>query len=106
MGSKYNNQYFSKQYSIYKICKKFWKPQETSPSCRRVADSPRIGTKGDGINNKHLNNNSNNKNMVLSNKFIKGSKNKDKIKNNSSGCKFIRDINKSIINNSKKKNLS
>ena len=88
--SKYNNQYFSKQYSIYKICKKFWKPQETSPSCRIVADSPRIGTKGDGINNKHLNNNSNNKNMVLSNKFIKGSKNKNS-------------INKGIINNKDKK---
>ena len=24
--SRYNNQYFDKQYSIYKICKKFWKP--------------------------------------------------------------------------------
>merc|ERR1712215_640186 len=74
--SKYNNQYFSKQYPIYKICKKFWKPQETPPSCRIVADSSRIGTKGDGINNKHINNN-NNKNMVLIGKYGKGSNNKN-----------------------------
>ena len=108
--SKYNNQYFSKQYSLYKICRKFWKPQETPPSCRIVADSSRIGTKGDGTNNKYLKNNSNNSvikisnnnsNKNSSNKCI--SNNKDKIKNNSNSHKFIRDNNKSIINNSKKK---
>merc|ERR1712121_534528 len=48
--SRYNKQYFGKQYSIYKICKKFWKPQEASPSCRIVANSSRIGTNGDSTN--------------------------------------------------------
>merc|ERR1712121_227634 len=47
--SKYDNYYFYRMNSIYKICKKFWKPQEKSPSCRIVADSSRIGTKGEGI---------------------------------------------------------
>ena len=37
--SKYDNHYFGRMYSIYKICKKFWKLQEKSPSCRTVADS-------------------------------------------------------------------
>ena len=110
---RYNDQYFSKQYSIYRICKKIWKSQETPPSCRIVADSSRIGTKGDGTNNKYLKNNSNNSvikisnnnsNKNRSNKCI--SKNKDKIKNNSNSHKFIRDINKSIINNSKKKTIN
>ena len=34
--SRYNYQYFKKQYSLYKRCKKFWKSQETPPSCRIV----------------------------------------------------------------------
>merc|ERR1711888_314896 len=49
LNSKYNNDYFSKMSSIYKICKEFWKPQETSPSCRIVADSSGIGTNEDII---------------------------------------------------------
>ena len=70
--SRYNNQYFGKQYSIYKICKKFWKPQEASPSCRIVANSSRIGTNGDSINknqsDKHSNgNNSSSSNIKCSN---------------------------------------
>ena len=50
INSKYDNHYFYRMNSIYKVCKKFWKPQEKSPSCRIVADSSRIGTKGEGMN--------------------------------------------------------
>ena len=99
--SRYNNQYFNKQYSLYKICKKFWKSQETPPSCRIVADSSRIGTKGDDINNKPLNNKPlkmNNNNCI--------SNIKDKTKNNSNSNKFIKDINKNIIKNSKIKTIN
>ena len=31
--NRYNNQYFNKQYPIYKICRKFWNLQEAPPSC-------------------------------------------------------------------------
>merc|ERR1712121_616179 len=79
--SRYNKQYFAKQYPIYKICKKFWKPQEASPSCRIVANSSRIGTNGDSTNKSQSEysynfeykpiNNSNNKN----NNYIKSTSN-------------------------------
>merc|ERR1712121_111484 len=75
LNSKYNNDYFSKMSSIYKICKKFWKPQETSPSCRIVADSSRIGT-NEEIVNTHQPKYSNNCNYNYS-----SSKNKNKYKN-------------------------
>ena len=95
--NRYNNQYFNKQYPIYKICRKFWKLQEVPPSCRIVADSSRIRTKENDTNNKSLNN-----------KFLKINNNnsisnvKDKIKNNNSNnIKFINDINKNSIKNSK-----
>ena len=52
-NSKYNNQYFGKLYSVYKICKKFWKPQEASPSCGIVANSSGIGTNKETPNTHH-----------------------------------------------------
>ena len=44
MFSRYNMSYFSKMSPIYKICKKFWKPQNTSPSCGIAAYSSGTGT--------------------------------------------------------------
>ena len=96
--SKYDNHYFDRMYPIYRICKKFWKPQEISPSCRKAANSSRIGTKGEDTNthqskypqNKHSSGNSINSNIKYS------SNSKDKKKNNSNNCKYINDINNSI----------
>ena len=73
--SKYDNHYFDRMYPIYRICKKFWKPQEISPSCRKAANSSRIGTKGEDTNthqskypqNKHSSGNSINSNIATLN---------------------------------------
>merc|ERR1712121_629405 len=53
-NSRYNKQYFAEQHSICKICEKFQKIQEASPSCRIVANSSRIGTNGDSTNKSQL----------------------------------------------------
>merc|ERR1711895_143255 len=42
--SKYNLEYFCNMHPIYKMSKKFWKPQNTSPSCSTAAYSSGTGT--------------------------------------------------------------
>merc|ERR1712121_535476 len=110
--SRYNKQYFAEQYSICKICEKFQKIQEASPSCRIVANSSRIGTNGDStnksqseysyefeykpINNNNNKNNSNSKNNYMNNTSNVNNKinsnnikysNSSESKGNSNNCK-------------------
>merc|ERR1711895_99015 len=53
MYSKYDFNYFSNMSSIYKISRKFWKPQDISPSCGIVANSSGIGTKKETLYTQH-----------------------------------------------------
>ena len=111
--SRYNLEYFCNMHPIYKMCKKFWKPQITSPSCSIADYSSGTGTVMETPINQKLFQNSNSiitstknpknciKKYVKFNGKLKSSKSTlNNNNNNVNNNKFINDSNK----NSSKKN--
>ena len=107
MYSKYNIDYFSKMSSIYKISKKFWKPQEASPSCGTVANSSGIGTNEETLNTHHsIQTHSNNKINKKNIKMYNSIKCSNKKYNNNSNNNSSNSSNNSISNNNENNNHS